>query len=689
MRDRLAIRASEAHRARHARGDITALCLGVMALLGGCGGGGGGGAEAAPPAQPPTAQASTVSLDVLGLAASSVTGKVTASDPQGLPLSYAVATAPTAGTVTVDARTGDFTYTVSGHVTASQDTFTVAVSNGRAPSVQAAVVVRMAGDPLLANQWHLRNTGQSAFSTTPPVAGNDMNVAGAWAAGLSGRGIKVAVVDTGLEIAHEDLAANVDAASSFNYLTNGSDPTREGGHVGTDHGTMVAGIVGAVGFNGKGGRGVAYNARLRGYNYLESSSLVNYSHAMGGQPVSADNHVFNLSLGESTPRLFPPDAFVDADNNLNMLRAGLGAVLVKSAGNNYQDFDSSDTAQLCARANARGVSCAHTAQDPSHGGPTPLVVGALRADGKRSSYSTAGSALWVSAPGGEYGYDTAYYTGPGLQAIDLEPAIVTTARSGCTNRKGAPRVANALVTGNHPTALNCQYTAQMNGTSSAAPNVAGVVALMLEANPRLTSRDVKFILAKTARQVDPGQPKVVANDLAGAAVTLDQGWVRNAAGFWFSNWYGFGAVDAAKAVEMARSYTTYLAASRSSAPLLTTTRPEGYVVPSLSAAGIGVNFSVNQPFSIVERVIVTANFSQTDAVQCNQIEVTSPSGTKSILLHAENGYAQRTLPGTKFLSNAFYGEPVNGTWRLTFFNFCTGRTLLSPSAAQSIQFFGR
>lgn len=685
------MRVSRAHRAQHrrrARGDIAALCLGLAAMLAGCGGGGGGG-EPAPPAQPPTAQAGTVSMNVLGVTASSVTGKVAASDPQGLALTYTVATAPTAGTVTIDAHTGDFTYTVSGHTTASQDTFTIAVSNGRAAAVNAAIVVRLAGDPLLANQWHIRNTGASAFSTSPPVAGNDMNVAGAWAAGFSGRGVKVAVVDTGLEIAHEDLAANVDAANSFNYLTNGSDPTRESGYVGTDHGTMVAGIVGAVGFNGKGGRGVAYNARLRGYNYLESTSLVSYSHAMGGQPISADNHVFNLSLGVFTPRLFPPDAFVDADNNLNTLRGGLGAVFVKSAGNDFQDFDSTDTARLCARAKARGVSCAHTAQDPSHGGPTPIVVGALDADGKHASYSTAGSGLWVSAPGGEYGYDTAYYTGPGLQANELEPAIVTTARSGCANRKGAPRVSNSLVTGNHPAALNCQYTAQMNGTSAAAPNVAGVVALMLEANPRLTSRDVKFILAKTAKQVDPGQAKVVATDLAGASVTLEQGWVRNAGGFWFSNWYGFGAVDAARAVEMARSYTTFLPASRSSAPLPTATRPEGWVVPAQSATGIWFNFNVTQPFTTVERVIVTANLSETPAVQCNQIEVTSPAGTKSILLHADNGYAQASVPGTKFLSNAFYGEPVNGTWRLTFFNFCTGRTLLSPSAAQSIQFYGR
>ena len=203
------------------RGGSVALYVGLAGALAGCGGGGGGGSDVgggAAPARPPTTQASTVSLNVLGIASSSVKGKVTATDPQGLALSYAVATAPSAGTVVVDARTGDFTYTVSGHSTSAQDTFSVAVSNGGAAAVNASVTVRMASDPLLVNQWHLRNTGAPAFSTTPPVAGNDMNVAAAWAAGFSGKGIKVAVVDSGLEVAHEDLAANVDVASSFNFL---------------------------------------------------------------------------------------------------------------------------------------------------------------------------------------------------------------------------------------------------------------------------------------------------------------------------------------------------------------------------------------------------------------------------------------------------------------------------------------
>src|SRR5690606_17854281 len=102
---------------------------------------------------------------------------------------------------------------------------------------------------------------------------------------------------------------------------------------------------------------------------------------------------------------------------------------------------------------------------------------------------------------------------------------------------------------------DCDYTARFNGTSSAAPNLSGVVALLLEANPRLTSRDVKDILAKTAkRPANHGRrPVQVA---ANRTVNRDLGPIQNGAGFVFDNWHGFGTVDAEAAVAMARSYDT-------------------------------------------------------------------------------------------------------------------------------------
>lgn len=661
-----------------------------IALVG-CGGG-GSSAPPPPPPKPPVAQASSASLNVLGATSSSVSGKVTASDPQGLALTYTVATPPNSGTASIDSRSGNFTYSLAGHASSSQDSFIVAVSNGQT-STSAVVTVQLNTDPLLANQWHIRNVGASAFSTALPTSGNDMNVAGAWASGFSGRGIKVAVLDTGLEIAHEDLAANVDAASSFNFLTGTSDPTLDASVAGTDHGTQVAGIIGAVAFNGKGGRGVAYNARLRGYNWLKSQSSANYRDAMGGHAMSSDNAVFNQSFNGSAPKLLPStQAFIDIDGNLNSLRGGLGAVLVKSAGNDFVDFGDPATLPLCANANARGVSCGNPGQSPTVGAPTPLVVGALNAEGRRASYSNAGSSLWVSAPAGEYGVDSTYRdVSKSANAASLvKPAIVTTARDGCANRKYAPNVANALTTGNHRQALSCQYTATMNGTSSAAPNVSATVALMLEANPRLSARDVKQILAKTARRVDASLAAVTATDfVAGATVTLEQGWVRNGGGFWFSNSYGFGAVDAAAAVDMARTYTSYLPAQQSTL-MLTSTPRAGEVVPARSADGYeftlaGDNFS----FATVEQVVVAFNFSETPNLWCNQVEVTSPAGTKSILLHAASGYDQTSVSNARLLTNAFYGENVRGTWKFKFLNFCAGRTLLSATQGQGIQFHGR
>ncbi|NER35226.1 MAG: hypothetical protein F6J93_14650, partial [Oscillatoria sp. SIO1A7] len=83
------------------------------------------------------------------------------------------------------------------------------------------------------------------------------------------------------------------------------------------------------------------------------------------------------------------------------------------------------------------------------------------------------------------------------------------------------------------------YTDSFGGTSAAAPMVSGVVALMLEANPNLTWRDVQHILVETSRKNDDRE---------------DAGWTKNGAGYWVNHNYGFGAVDAGAAVRKARNW---------------------------------------------------------------------------------------------------------------------------------------
>ena len=538
-------------------------------------------------------------------------------------------------------------------------------------------------DPLFVNQWHIQNLGAFAFSSTVPVAGYDLNVVGAWAAGFTGKGIKVAVVDSGLELLHEDLSANVDQSHSFNFLNGTNNPTPS--FIGEDHGTQVAGIIGAVAFNNKGGRGVAYNATLRGYNLLAAGadSLTNMGNALGGATYSSDNDIFNESFASplgSLPTISATSSAITA-RVLN-LRNGKGGILVQSAGN---EFLSNSNAK-CTNANFYGVSCGDIATDTRRDGYGPIVVGAFDADGRKSSYSNAGSAMWVSAPGGEYGVNNTYL--PNQSSNSYKPAIITTSLTGCGNASThgySTKILNSLdALGLNPYATNCQYTALMNGTSSAAPNVSAVIALMLEANPNLGFRDVKYILAKTAKKIDPTNSGVSSSTiLSGQTVVLDQGWIKNAANYWFSTWYGFGAVDASAAVNMAKTYTTYLLTEKTTNSQLhfvnTTTLPNNNI-------GITMTFNMITSFSTVEHVILFTSLSSTTALTCNQFEITSPSGTKSVILHAANGYSrdgvnyQTSINTARLMTNAFYGETAAGNWTVRFLDFCSGGTTTFASS---------
>ena len=89
--------------------------------------------------------------------------------------------------------------------------------------------------------------------------------------------------------------------------------------------------------------------------------------------------------------------------------------------------------------------------------------------------------------------------------------------------------------------------------------------------------------------------------------------------------------------------------------------------------------------------MVFVSISSTPSLACNQIELTSPSGTKSILMHAANGFTNAQVNNTRFESNAFYGEAVNGTWRLRFLDVCARSsvaTSLSTTQPQTLLLAG-
>jgi subtilisin-like proprotein convertase family protein len=176
---------------------------------------------------------------------------------------------------------------------------------------------------------------------------------------------------------------------------------------------------------------------------------------------------------------------------------------------------------------------------------------------------------------------------------------------------------------------------------------------------------------------------------------LDQGWVINSAGYWFSNWYGFGAIDAAAAVNAAKNYTAYLPSMQASSVNSNFSSDE--LVPQYSTVGSTLTFTMSPSFSTVEHATVMLNMSQSPGLLCNQIELISPSGTKSILMHALNGYSnsgvpQQTITNSRILSNAFYGETAAGTWNLKFYDFCPtsigSRTSILSTAVQTLVLTG-
>ena len=376
------------------------------------------------------------------------------------------------------------------------------------PRPQAAPVSHAGADTYLSLQWHLENTGP--LPGYPSMkAGEDLHVKPVWNAGLRGEGIRVAVLDDGLEVTHEDLWPNI-VTGSRNYRTEagmfGLSVTSGGKVAGLEgfpmpcsgddtHGTSVAGLIAARDGNGTGVSGVAPRAQLVGFNILASNFVADTLDALSHD--LDRNHVYNNSWGATdNGHLATPEpnwsSYNDTlRNGLKSGRNGLGAIYVFSGGNGAIQTDYSS---LDGGVSAMGI----------------VNVCATNAMGKRAPYSERGANLTVCAPSAD-------------ATDDQQPEVTTTS-------------------------VRNDYTHTFNGTSASAPMVSGVIALMLQANPKLTWRDVPLILARTARKVDE----------------QDGGWrdYRSPLGYaqgrydvlHYSHHYGFGVANADAAVQLARTW---------------------------------------------------------------------------------------------------------------------------------------
>ncbi|MDB5757921.1 MAG: hypothetical protein JWM30_1210, partial [Burkholderia sp.] len=468
-------------------------------------------------------------------------------------------------------------------------------------------------------QWHLKNTGQRSAGGAVASAGEDLDVEPVWAScgdsgTCRGEGVTIAVVDRAVEIRHQDLQQNRSASLSGRVYTQpggpaNGDPTPTQTDADNAHGTAVAGIAVARDNNSVGGRGVAPRASLVGYALLQASTSSNEADAMAFQAPA---------IGVSNNSWGPPDGtglltdstslWRDAvDFGLATGRGGLGTIYVWAAGNGYGS-PTRDLSTYDGYASYRGV----------------IAVGAVTAQGRQPSYSEAGANVWISAPGGDP-------CGAGL-------GITTTDLSGAGGfNTGAETDETADI----------NYTQCMDGTSAAVPSVSGVAALVLQANPGLGWRDVRGVLAQSARRNDPGNPS----------------WKTNGAGHRFSDAYGFGMADAAAAVALARTWTRLPAQVRFGSP----SQAVNQAIPDNNPTGVASTLTVaGSGISRLEWVDLT--FSAADHPYSGDLRVvlTSPAGTEQVLAE-QHSCSGRCTPynSWRFGIAHYLDEPADGVWKIS------------------------
>ncbi len=350
------------------------------------------------------------------------------------------------------------------------------------------LVRRVRARAAFARQWHLQRTTIDGAAVDAHA-----NVVSAWALS-QGENVTIAVIDTGIDIDHEEFrsAAKIVAPRD---ATRGTDNPRPGS--GENHGTACAGV--ACGDGNFAASGVAPRARLMpirlmsGLGSMAEANAFRWAAQNGADVISCswgpeDGDFTDPADPVHDERVALPDSTrLAIDDAVRNGRGGRGCVVLFAAGNGNESVDN----------------------DGYAANPQVIAVAACNDRGKKSAYSDFGAAVWCAFPS-NHGF------------ASLTTGIWTTDRSGNAGyNPGDQRLGDAA--GN--------YANDFGGTSSACPGAAGVAALVLARNPQLRGDELRDILKRCCDQIDrPG-----GNYDASGRSPL----------------YGFGRLNARRAVELA------------------------------------------------------------------------------------------------------------------------------------------
>jgi subtilisin family serine protease len=284
--------------------------------------------------------------------------------------------------------------------------------------------------------WGLNNTGQNGG-----MAGADIDAPEGWDVLTSASNIVVAVLDSGIRYTHEDLASNMwvnpnDGGHGWNAFTGTNNPNDDNGH-----GTLVAGVLGAVGNNGKGVVGVACQVQMMACKCLDSSgsgsdstliTCIDYARTNGAK-------IMNASLDSS--------GYSQAVSNAIVAIRDAGIIFVASCGNNAFNVDLNPRYPACYNID-NIVSVAYTTRNDTLG--TYSNYGATNVD-----LAAPGAAMYSTF----FISDSAYFGGNFLEGTSLAAPYVSGAF--------------ALMLAKYPTETYQQIISRVLNATDPLPALAG------------------------------------------------------------------------------------------------------------------------------------------------------------------------------------------------------------------------